>query len=81
MQQFRICTLLLCLAVASSSAASAAPAKKQAGGGRDKAISECVAQAKASAPLSQQLSGSAADPSSGAMEVYKSCMRQKGFRP
>jgi hypothetical protein len=81
MRQFRVCTFLLGFAVALSSAASAAPAKKQAGGGRDKAISECVALAKASAPLSQQLSGAAADPSSGAMETYKSCMRQKGYRP
>ena len=81
MQQFRTCTFLLCLAVASSSAASAAPAKKEGVSGRDKAIAECVALAKSQAPLSQQIAGTAADPSSGAMATYKSCMQGKGYRP
>ena len=79
MQQFRISVFLLSIAVATSTAASAAPAKKQAGG-RDKAISECVAEAKAQNPA-QVLAGTAADPGSPGMLAYKSCMLRKGHRP
>ena len=82
MQSFRICGLLLSFAVAIGTDASAAPAKKQAvAGGRDKAVTECVALAKSQASGPQIAMGSAADPSDPAVTRYKDCMRQKGYRP
>jgi hypothetical protein len=80
MQKVQIGALLLSLAVAmTATTAPAAPAKKGAGG-RDKAISECIAEAKAQNP-SQVLAGQAADPGSAGMIAYGTCMRKKGYRP
>jgi hypothetical protein len=78
-QMLCLATLMLAAAVTlSGTDAFAAAAKKGGGSARDKAISECVAKAKATqnpfAPV-------AADPGDAAMTTYKSCMREKGMRP
>jgi CDP-diacylglycerol pyrophosphatase len=79
-QMLCLATVILAAAVTLSGtdAFAAAAAKKGGGSARDKAISECVAKAKATqnpfAPV-------AADPSDAGMAVYKSCMREKGMRP
>jgi hypothetical protein len=68
---------LCAAAMMAATAVSAAPARQS----RDAAMRDCIAQARASAPRDQILAGTAADPGSGAMLVYKSCMRRKGLRP
>jgi cytochrome c553 len=72
--------LALCSAVAFAGATASAAAAKKGGGGRDAAIAECVALAKAQNP-GQVQAGTAADPGSPGMLAYKSCMQKKGFRP
>jgi hypothetical protein len=67
-------------AVMTATAVSAAPARSGQAA-RDKAIHECIVQAKAAEPREQRLSGEAADPGSVASLTYRSCMQKKGFRP
>jgi hypothetical protein len=67
-------------AVMTATAVSAAPARSGQAA-RDKAIHECIAQARAAAPRDQILAGTAADPGGVASLTYRSCMQKKGLRP
>jgi hypothetical protein len=71
---------LCAVAVMTATAVSAAPARSGQAA-RDKAIHECIVQAKAAQPRDLILSGTAADPGGVASLTYRSCMQKKGLRP